>query len=184
MTADLTIRLATADDVSALQELIPASVRALSRDVYGPTQIESAIRFVFGVDTQLIADGTYFVAVSTDDALVGCGGWSRRRTLYGGDQRKAQDDALLDPLTDAARIRAFFVHPDWARRGVGSRLLAACVDAARAAGFRRLTLVATLPGEPLYQTLGFVVTRRFEDVLPDGVRIPFVEMARGVVGAE
>lgn len=179
MKKPMIVREATQDDVLTLQVLIPASVRALSRDVYSPAQIESAIRFVFGVDTQLIQDRTYFVAVS-DNTVVGCGGWSRRQTLYGGDQMKFREDPMLDPAIDAARIRAFFVHPDWARQGIGSRILAACVDGARAAGFSRLELVATLPGEPLYRGLGFEVMQRFDDVLPDGVRIPFVRMSRRV----
>jgi GNAT superfamily N-acetyltransferase len=110
--------------------------------------------------------------------VVGCGGWSRRRTLYGGDQMKSGADPLLDPRTEAARIRAFFVHPDWARRGIGSGIMRACMDAARAAGFRRLELMATLPGEPLYRRFGFAVEERVETVLPDGVRVPFVRMVR------
>lgn len=181
MTAPIQTRLATPDDVPNLRELIPHSVRALSQDVYSQAQIESAIRYVFGLDTQLIADGAYFVSV-VDNIVVGCGGWSRRRTLYGGDQKKPTEDPVLDPAVDAARIRAFFVHPNWARRGMASQLMAACVDAARAAGFRRLTLVATLPGEPLYRAFGFEVTDRFDDVLPDGVRVPFVQMARDMDG--
>ncbi len=127
----------------------------------------------------MIADGTYFVAVA-DGVTVGGGGWSRRRTLYGGDQKKAKQDPALDPAVDAARIRAFFVHPEWSRRGVASQIMAACVDAARAARFRRLELVATLPGEPLYRAFGFEVVRRFDDVLPDGIGIPFVGMAKDI----
>ena len=150
----LTVRLARPDDLPALRELIPASVRALSQGYYTPAQIEGAIRHVFGTDTQLIADGTYYVA-EAEGTVVGCGGWSRRRTLYGGDQMKAEADPLLDPATEAARIRAFFVHPDWARRGIASQIIDACVEAARDAGFQRLELMATLPGEPLYRAFGF-----------------------------
>lgn len=177
----ITLRLATPDDLPALQALIPASVRALSQGYYTPEQIESAIRHVFGPDTQLIADGTYFAA-EEDGTIVGCGGWSRRRTLYGGDQMKGADDPLLDPATEAARIRAFFVHPGWARRGVGSAIMNACRDAAARAGFQRLELMATLPGEPLYRAFGFAVLERVETTLPDGVRVPFVRMDRPITG--
>jgi GNAT superfamily N-acetyltransferase len=171
------IRLATAADLPALREIIPQSVRALSQSQYSPTQIESAIRYVFGPDTQLISDGTYFVA-QAEHSLVGCGGWSRRRTLYGGDQMKAGEDPLLHPATEAARIRAFFVHPAWARRGVGSALLEACFRAAGEAGFQRLELMATLPGVPLYRAYGFEEAEAVESVLPDGVAVPFIRMVR------
>lgn len=175
------IRLATERDVEFLGELIPLAVRTLSRGDYSPEQIESAIRYVFGPDTQLIRDRTYFVA-EVDGAPVGCGGWSRRATLYGGDQMKTAEDALLDPAREAARIRAFFVHPDFARRGIGSRIMHACIRAARTAGFRRLALVATLPGEPLYRAFGFRVRERTEATLPDGVRLPVVHMTRVLEG--
>ena len=153
------VRPATAADLPALRELIPRSARALSEGFYTAAQTESAIRYVFGPDTALIADNTYFLAESADGALAGCGGWSRRRTLYGGDQMKAASghaaDDLLDPTTDAARIRAFFIDPAFARRGVASAILTACQDAALAAGFRRLELAATLPGVPFYLARGF-----------------------------
>jgi GNAT superfamily N-acetyltransferase len=171
------IRLATPADLPALRALIPAAVRALSRGYYTEAQIESAIAHLFGPDTQLVADGTYLVA-EIDGALAGCGGWSRRATLYGGDQWKAAEDPLLDPAVDAARIRAFFVHPAYARRGVGSAILHACAAAAAAAGFRSLELVATLPGEPLYRAHGFAAQERSEAVLPDGVKLPVVRMTR------
>jgi GNAT superfamily N-acetyltransferase len=175
----VTIRLATEADVPALKELIPLSARELSRGFYSPEETESAILHVFGPDSRLIADGTYFVA-EEDGVLVGCGGWSRRRTLFGGDQMKSADDPLLDPKTEAARIRAFFVHPSFARRGVGSRVLEACVEAARAAGFRRLELAATLPGVPLYLARGFVKGQRLEVPMPDGRRLPIVRMERDI----
>ena len=177
----ITLRLATPDDLPALQALIPASVRGLSQGWYTPEQIESAIRHVFGPDTQLIADGTYFAA-QAEGAIVGCGGWSRRRTLYGGDQMKDAEDPLLDPATQAAKIRAFFVHPDWARRGIASMIMEACRAAAADAGFRRLELMATLPGEPLYRAFGFQARERVETTLPDGVRVPFVRMDRPIAG--
>jgi GNAT superfamily N-acetyltransferase len=176
---EATIRLATADDIPALDELIPASVRALSRGHYGPEQIESAVRHLFGVDTQLIADRTYYV-VEVGAILAGCGGWSRRRTLYGGDQTKSAEDPLLDPAREAARIRAFFVHPSWARRGLGSLILRTCMREARAAGFRRLELVSTLPGVPLYQAFGFVAHERFDAPLADGAVLPVVRMTRSL----
>lgn len=174
------LRVATHDDLDAIRALIPLSVRGLSGGYYSPRQIESAIRYVFGPDTQLIRDGTYFVVEDVDGAMVGCGGWSLRRTLYGGDQAKEVEDPRLDPATEPARIRAFFVHPDHARRGIASRIMDACVDAARAAGFRSLQLAATLPGEPLYRAFGFQAVEQIESTLPDGVEIRFVRMARDI----
>jgi GNAT superfamily N-acetyltransferase len=171
------IRLATSADLPALSELIPLSVRGLSRGFYSDAQIESAIRHIFGPDTQLIADRTYFVAI-VGGVVVGCGGWSRRRTLFGGDQMKTADDPLLDPNAEPARIRAFFVHPDWTRCGIGGAILDACMSAASAAGFRGAELVATLPGEPLYRAFGFQVVERFEAPMPDGRALPVVRMIR------
>lgn len=175
------LRLALETDVPALREMIPLSVRVLSAGHYSAPQIESSIRYVFGVDTQLIVDRTYFVV---DDAatgtIAGCGGWSKRRTLFGGDQMKVRADPLLDPATDAARIRAFFVHPDFARRGAGSLLMEACFRAVQEAGFMRMELAATLPGVPLYRRWGFEVVERFDHGLPDGVIVPFVRMKREV----
>jgi GNAT superfamily N-acetyltransferase len=170
-------RVATTVDVPVLNQLIELSARQLSVGFYSAQEIDAAIRYVFGVDTILVGDGTYFVA-EVDGTVGGCGGWSRRRTLYGGDQRPVGAVDLLDPNTDAARIRAFFVHPRWARRGIGRRILEACVQAARAAGFSRFELMATLPGVPFYEAEGF---RRVEDVvdpLPDGTSIRFVRMVR------
>ena len=177
----ITLRLATPDDLPALHALIPASVRGLSQGWYTPEQIESAIRHVFGPDTQLIADGTYFAA-EADGTVVGCGGWSRRRTLYGGDQMKDAEDPLLDPATEAAKIRAFFVHPEWARRGIASMIMEACRAAAAEAGFQRLELMSTLPGEPLYRAFGFQPRERVETRLADGVVVPFVRMDRPIDG--
>ncbi len=173
------LRLATAADLPAIRELIPRSVRALGRTCYSPAQIESAIRHVFGPDTRLIDDGTYFV-VTDAPGLVGCGGWSRRRTLYGGDQMKSAEDPLLDPATEPARIRAFFVAPERARQGIGSMVLRASMYAAAVAGFRDAQLVATLPGERLYAAHGFVAVERIDAPLPDGLTIPFVRMRRAL----
>lgn len=156
-------------------------MRGLSVGFYTDRQIESALRHVFGVDSQLIADGTYFLIEGDGEEIAAAGGWSRRATLYGGDQHKASSsDPLLDPVTDAARIRAFFVHPRYARRGLARRLFDACQDAARQAGFRALELGATLPGVPLYEALGFTARERVDAVMPDGVVLPVVRMSRPI----
>lgn len=173
----LTIRPATADDIPALNALIERSGRELSRGYYTPAQVDAAVRYVFGVDSRLVADSTYLV-VRDGDEIVACGGWSRRRTLYGGDQRPVGPDEMLDPATDAARIRAFFVAPEHARRGIGRLLLEACASAAAAAGYRRLELMATLPGVPLYAACGFREIGPRTDILPDGTALDFVHMAR------
>ena len=173
----LRIRTATAGDQPALDALIPQSVRALSADCYDAAQIESAIRHAFGVDSQLIADGTFFVA-EMEGVIVGCGGWSWRRKIYGGNQVAGELATPLDPAQDAARIRAFFVHPQWARRGIGSAILRACARAAGAAGFRRLELLGTLPGERLYRAFGFAVIAYEDCILPDGAVVRWVRMAR------
>ena len=176
----MTIRPATRADIPTLEHLIPASARELSRGYYSEQQIEAAIRYVFGVDSQLIADGTYFVAVD-DEAIAGCGGWSWRRTLYGGDQRPVGAGAVLDPAKDAARIRAFFVTSGHARQGIGGRILSACERAAVEKGFSRLELMSTLPGVPFYTRCGFREIERVVDTLPDGTTIEFVRMARPIL---
>lgn len=176
---DCALRTATADDIPALEALIPLAVRGLSAPFYTGPQIERAVAHVFGVDRQLIADETYYVA-EIDGEIAGCGGWSRRKTLFGGDQTsfKAEDDALLDPARDPARIRAFFVHPGFARRGIGKKILRACEFAARQAGFARLELIATLPGEPLYLACGYQSVEPFDIVMPDGGKLPAVRMRK------
>ncbi|MEO7456734.1 MAG: GNAT family N-acetyltransferase [Gemmatimonadaceae bacterium] len=171
------IRLATLDDIPALTALIADSVRGLSPGFYSAAQVEAALIAVFGVDTQLIDDGTYYV-VDGADGPAAAGGWSRRRTLYGGDQAKDADDPLLDPHTEAARIRAFFVHPSYARQGLGRRLYNECAHAARDAGFNRLELMATLPGVPLYEALGFVAAEHVVVPLNHGVDLPLIRMTR------
>jgi GNAT superfamily N-acetyltransferase len=171
------LRHAVRDDIATLQRLIERSVRALGAPWYTAEQIASSLRFMFGVDTQLIDDGTYYVA-QQGERIVAAGGWSARRTLFGGDQWKHGADAPLDPTRDAARIRAFFVDPDSARRGLGRRLFDRCLADARAMGFRRLELMATLPGEPLYRAMGFVAEERVELALPDGVRVSLIRMSR------
>jgi N-acetylglutamate synthase-like GNAT family acetyltransferase len=189
------LRRARIADVPALAALIERSARGLSRGYYSDAQIESAIRHVFGVDSRLVADGTYFV-IEAAGGSVACGGWSRRRTLYGGDQRpmstsstaappgaatqRPAEDDLLDPASEPAKIRAFFVAPGWARRGLGRRLFDASVAAARSGGFDRLELMATLPGVPFYAALGFRPLERVTDRLPDGTAIEFVRMERSI----
>lgn len=179
------IRRALPADVPALTALIERSVAALSVGYYSPAQIVSATRYVFGVDTQLIADGTYY-AVEQGGTLVAAGGWSHRRTLFGGDQMKQGGDMRdrgLDPTVSPARIRAFFVDPQWVRRGLGRLLFRECERAAALHGFRAFELVATLPGEPLYAALGFVCEERFDVDLPDGVTLPVARMTRAIVSA-
>ena len=178
------IRKAIAADIPRLREVIEASVRSLQAGDYTPAQIEGALNSVYGVDSQLIADGTYLVAeVSTPHnktEIVACGGWSKRKTLYGGDQYEAREDSLLDPTRDAAKIRAFFVHPDWARRGIGSMILEACENAATEAGFTRLEMGATLSGVPFYRAKGYARLEGLEVPLGNGESLPIVRMAREV----
>jgi GNAT superfamily N-acetyltransferase len=164
-----------------LSALIAESARVLSRGFYTPAQIEAAIEYVFGVDTRLVDDGTYY-AVEAGDALVACGGWSRRGALYGGDQRPMEEAPRLDPARDAARVRAFFVAPAWARQGLAGRLLDVCARAAAAEGFRTLELMATLPGVPFYARHGFAEVERVVDRVPSGAALEFVRMVRGPRG--
>lgn len=172
-------RIATPDDVAALRELIDLSARGLSAGYYSPEQIEAAVTHVFGVDTQLISDGTYFV-IDGPAGPIAAGGWSARRTLYGGDQMKDASDPLLNPSTEPARIRAFFVHPGHARQGLARRLYASCAQAARAAGFTEFELMATRPGEPFYEALGFEIVERVLVPLPGDVDVPFARMRRAI----
>lgn len=172
------VRGATLADLPALNDLIATSVRQLSGGFYSPEQIEAALEYIFGVDSQLIEDGTYYV-MDGSAGPAAAGGWSGRRTLYGGDQAKDGSDPRLDPRSEPARIRAFFVHPTYARRGLARQLYHACERAARAAGFRQLELMATLPGEPLYRALGFTVEERVI-LTPAGVDVPFARMSRSI----
>ena len=184
-------------DVPALQQLIEASVRELQAADYSPEQMDGALESVFGVDSQLIADGTYLVAEARtrDSALggengnelkspgsewviAGCGGWSKRKTLYGGDRFAGREDTLLDPKRDAAKIRAFFIHPAWARRGVGSKVLEACEAAAHEAGFSRYEMGATLTGAKLFGTKGYVAVEKIEVPLKNGLTLPVIHMAK------
>ncbi len=173
----ITIRLATFDDVAELQQLIGLSVRGLSTDYYTPAQIESAIKYIFGIDSQLITDGTYYVAEMAN-IKVGCGGWSKRNTLFGGDQHKDIEDPLLDPAKHAARIRAFFVHSVYARQGIGRKFINVCENAAKANGFTSFELGATLPGVPLYEALNYVAVERIDVTLPDKELLGIVKMRK------
>ena len=174
---DYTIRKARLDDRDAIQELIAASARGLSQADYSNEQIESALSDVFGVDTSLIADGTYFVA-EVDGQLAGCGGWSKRKTLFGGDQFATRDAAQLDPRFEPAKIRAFFVHPQWARKGIAQAILARCEAEARAAGFRSLELMATLPGVKFYLACGYEESPQFDYEMPSGGTLSLVPMRK------
>jgi GNAT superfamily N-acetyltransferase len=173
------LRQASPADIPRLREIIEASVRGLQAEDYSHTQIEGALTSVYGVDTQLIADGTYF-AVEVDDQVAACGGWSKRRTLYGGDQYAAREDSLLDPHHEAAKIRAFFVHPNWARQGLGTLILEACEKAAIQAGFTGLEMGATLSGIPFYRAKGYIELERQEVPLANGETLPIVRMAKEV----
>ena len=180
------IRPATYNEVPVLRELIELSVRQLQAHDYTQKQREAALRTVFGVDSQLIADGTYLVADASGaggadggkPAIAGCGGWSKRKTLFGGDQWSGREDSLLDPSRDAAKIRAFFVHPAWARQGVGTLILDACESAARAAGFSRFEMGATLTGVRLFGVKGYAPVKRMDVPLDNGEVLPIVQMEK------
>ena len=197
MPPPIHIRHAVPADIPALRALIDASVRQLQAQDYTPTQIEGALESVFGVDSQLIADQTYFVAEADADAdaeaeskaeaapraispplPVGCGGWSKRKTLYGSDHWTGREDALLDPRQDAAKIRAFFIHPQWARRGIGTLILEACENAAKSAGFQSFEMGATLTGVKLFRARGYVAQENLKVPLPNGELLPVVRMSK------
>jgi predicted N-acetyltransferase YhbS len=178
---DWFLRLAADRDVPALEALIPASVRALQAPYYSRAQMEAALGGVFGVDRQLIRDGTYFVA-EQGGRVVGCGGWSRRASLCGGDRGRAAEDPPLDPRSEPARIRAFFVHPDWARRGIGRAIMLACERAIAAAGFQRAVVLSTLAGEPLYRSCGYAESERCAVEMAGGLTLPVVRMSKSLSG--
>jgi GNAT superfamily N-acetyltransferase len=188
-----------AGEILLLRELIEASVRELQAEDYTQAQMEGALESLFGVDSQLIADGTYLVAEARivdekPDAakagegkisgsawtLAGCGGWSKRKTLFGSDRWSGREDTLLDPKRDAAKIRAFFIHPAWARRGVGSKILEACEAGAREAGFTSFEMGATLTGAKLFGTKGYVAVEKIEVPLKNGLTLPVIHMAKRV----
>lgn len=174
---DYILRKAHLDDRPAIQQLIKDSARSLSRDDYSDAQIEGAIATVFGVDTNLIIDGTYFVA-DLDGALIGCGGWSKRKTLFGGDQYAARDSSELDPSSEPAKIRAFFIHPEHARKGIARAILSACESEARACGFQSLELMSTLPGLKLYRACGYAGDEPVELQVGGGTTIELVPMRK------
>lgn len=175
-------RLACEQDVPALEQLILLSTRALQSPYYTPAQIEAALGPIFAVDRQLIRDGTYFV-IESAHTIIGCGGWSKRKSLYGGDTGRPPEDDLLDPQIDAARIRAFFVHPSWARRGIGKCILEACEAAIISARFHHISLCATLAGEPLYAAFGYSVVDRYEIPMAHGLTLPVVRMTKSLTAA-
>ena len=170
-------RLALDQDVPALAALIRLSSRTLQATYYSALQIEAALGPIFAVDRQLIRDGAYFV-IEHNSTIIGCGGWSKRKSLYGGDNGRPTEDAMLDPKSDAARIRAFFVHPSWARQGIGKSILKACESAITSAQFYRADLVATLAGEPLYAAFGYAVAERYEIPMTNGLSLPVVRMSK------
>jgi GNAT superfamily N-acetyltransferase len=177
-----TLRLARFEDIPALDKLIPLSVRALQTH-YTEAQREAAIGSVFGVDRQLIEDQTYFVAQTSDGEIIACGGWSKRETKCGSSHGRSEPDSLIDPQTDAARIRAFFIHPNWARRGIGAAILKASEAALLAAGFNCAEIAATLTGEPLYVSAGYRVTERFDITMSNGAPLPCVRLTKGFTSA-
>jgi GNAT superfamily N-acetyltransferase len=183
----IALRRAVPSDIPEIRKLIEVSVRVLQRGDYSDEQINGALGTVFGVDTRLIEDGTYYVAEverERQKMLVGCGGWSKRKTLFGSDQRADREDTLLDPNTDAAKIRAFFVHPEWARRGIATRILEHCEEAARDAGFQRFEMGATLTGAPMYAARGYREVERIEVPLANGYSLPVVRMSKKTDSSE
>jgi GNAT superfamily N-acetyltransferase len=178
--AGLTWRVARAQDLPGLEAVMDAAIAELQKGFLSPEQI-AASRTIMGLDRQLVADGTYFIVEAPDPAgrIAGCGGWSRRATLYGGDHTPGRDPELLNPATDAARVRAMYTHPDFARRGVGRLILRLCEDAARAEGFSRLELMGTMSGRPLYESYGFTP---IEEILDDrgGAAVPLVRMGKAI----
>jgi GNAT superfamily N-acetyltransferase len=180
LDTSIVIRAATATDIPALHTLIELSVRGLQKNDYSPEQIEGALGHALGLDTQLIEDRTYFVAEAGVQAglIVGCGGWSNRKTLFGSDQGPNREKAFLDPKTDAAKIRAIFVHPQWARNGLGSLILKHCEEAAQRAGFGTFEMGSTLTGVPLYMLRGYVPRERVDVPLPNGETLPVIHMVK------
>ena len=174
----MSLRPAQLADISALKTLIAESVMVLQLD-YTEAQRRAALGTIFGVDTQLITDQTYFV-IEVDGEIVACGGWSYRKTLYGADALAGREDNRLDPAVDAGRIRAFFVKPGWTRRGLGGQILKACEAAAEAAGFRRFELGATLTGIPLYQACGYEPIEATEAQMANGLTLPIVRMGKAL----
>ena len=173
------LRLATLEEADDIDALMKASTREIFPRFYDPRQVESSIQYVSAVDRMLIEDGTYFV-IEAEGELVACGGWSRRDKLFAGPVRADTDATLLDPATQPARVRAMFVRNDWTRRGLGTLLLESCERAAKAEGFRNLSLMATLPGIPLYERYGFRILERVDVELADGVMVEMAPMEKPI----
>lgn len=171
-------RLATQDDIDAIGAVMDSAIGQLQQGFLTPAEIEAS-RAHMGLDSQLIRDGTYFL-VELDGRVAGCGGWSARATLFGGDASGGRDAAMLDPAQDPARIRAMYTHPDFVRRGVGRYIIGLCEAAAKAAGFRRAEMAATLAGVPLYQVCGYTVIEPFEAVAPGGIPVPLIRMGKAL----
>jgi len=184
MSSPFHVRLANDADVPTLHALIESSVRVLQANDYTPAQIEGALGTVLGLDTQLIKDKTYFVMEAQtpegQTVIAACGGWSKRKTLFGSDHASVREPEFLDPLVDAAKIRAFFVHPDWARRGLGTLLLETCENAAKSAGFTRFEMGSTLTGVPLYKLRGYHVIEPISVPLRNGESLPVIRMAKSI----
>jgi GNAT superfamily N-acetyltransferase len=178
MNSNYSFRKATLRDVPALEGIIGESARVLCRQDYTDVQIEAALGTAFGVDTELIRDGTYFAVEAEDGDIVACGGWSRRKTLFGGDGQQGRQSEVLDPRSEPARIRAFFVRSGWARQGIGRALLQKCEEEARSFGFRSAALLATLTGQRLYRVFGYIGEERVEYPLSKGMTILFVPMKK------
>jgi GNAT superfamily N-acetyltransferase len=182
----LTLRLAVPEDLGALRDLMNASIGQLLNPFLSPGEVTASFE-VMGLDSQLVADATYFVvedfSTGFGGALAGCGGWSRRATLFGGDHSAGRDAALLDPARDAARVRAMYTHPDHVRKGVGRLILDACERAAAGEGFTRAEMAATLAGEPLYRACGYQQIERFTAATSNGVEVPLVRMGKALAGA-
>ena len=173
------LRIARDEDTPALERLIEHVTRTSLARCYSEAQLAVALGPVFGLDRQLIRDGTYFVIENANE-IVACGGWSKRLAVYGGDRERSGADAELNPQTDAARVRAFFVHPSWERRGIGRALLEASEEAIRQAGFQRIEVAATLAGEPLYARHGYIVAERYDAPMPGGLTIAVVRMTKSL----
>ncbi len=176
--AGLEIRLATRADIPAMHALMDVAIAELLKPYLGAAQVTASFE-IMGIDTQLVEDRTYFAVVAAG-AIVGCGGWSRRATLFGGDHTLGRDAALLDPETDAARVRAMYTHPDHTRRGIGSLVLDTCEAAARSEGFRRVELASTLAGEPLYLACGYAPIAHFTSRTSRGVEVPLIRMGKSL----
>jgi GNAT superfamily N-acetyltransferase len=177
--SELNHRVATPDDMPALRELMRRAIDELQHDFLSPAQVIASHK-VMGIDTQLVRDGTYFL-LEADGVIAGCGGWSYRATLYGGDDSVvAREPALLDPAHDAAKVRAMYTNPDFTRRGIGRRMLALCEDAARQAGFHRVELMGTMAGVPLYRACGYTPVESIESKPIDGVRVPLLRMHKSL----